>query len=133
MKLTIKRVGMSLMAADHVSGQRIMKIPVGHIYDAELDGERCRSNAQNARYWARVNETLAKIPEGFEQAYMDNLFAAFRFTQIDEGTLHNFVKMMCGVESIAFDKLNHTKACQFFDEADGVLDRLEKIAEGMQE
>lgn len=132
MKLAIKRVGTSLMAADQVSSQRVMKIPSGHVFDAELDGERCRSNPQNARYWARINETLDKIPEGFEQAYMDNLFATFRFAQIDEATLHNFVKMMVGVESIAFDKMNHVNACAFFDEADMVLDKLEEIAEGMR-
>ena len=131
MKLTIRRVGMTLMAADDISRTRIMKIPMGEVYDAELDGERCRSNSQNARYWARVNAALDMIPEGFEQVFMDNLFAEFRFQQIDEGTLHNFVKMMCGVESIAFDKLNHSKACAFFTDADAVLDRLEKIAGGM--
>ena len=132
MKLAIKRVGPALVAADSTSGQRMLKIPSGHVFDAELDGERCRSNPQNARYWARINETLDKIPEGFEQAYMDNLFDTFRFSQIDEATIHNFVKMMVGVESIAFDKLNHAKACVFFDEADVVLDKLEEIAEGMR-
>ena len=132
MKLTIKRVGDTLMAADHESGKRLMKIPIGHVYDAELDGERCRSSAQNARYWARINAVLDRLPEGFDQRYMDNVLAEFRAERVDENTLHNLIKMMVGVQSIAFDKMNHTKACQFFDEADGVLDRLEKIAEGMQ-
>jgi len=53
---------------------------------------------------------------------------ALTLEQIDENTLHEYIKMKVGVSSIAFDKMNHSQACEYYKTADDEIEKLTAIA-----
>lgn len=117
-----------VIPADKRSEQLMRKLQPGEVYDCLIDGERVRSNPQNARYWAQIHKLASVIPESFQAAFARNMLDSLTLEQIDESTLHEYIKMRAGVSSIAFDKMSHAEACEYYRIADEEIEKLTAIA-----
>lgn len=131
MKLNVVRIGDALEIADETSKKEFSKMPHGEVFEARIDGERARSNPQNARYWSEVNALCNMIPESMQSIFWDHVLDGLKLIQVDERSIHEYLKLVIGVESISFDRLSHIKACEYFSHADIELGRLKAIAWSM--
>jgi hypothetical protein len=132
MRVAISLIDGAVVAADERSAKLLKKLQPGEVYDCLIDGERVRSNPQNARYWAQIHKLASVIPETFQAAFARNMLDALTLEQIDEDTLHAYIKMRVGVSSISFDKMNHAEACEFYRLADDEIERMTALAEEMR-
>lgn len=128
MKVAIKIGRDGIYPADDRSRKLLKRLQPGEVYDCLIDGERVRSNPQNARYWAQINKLASVIPEPFQAAFARNMFDALSLEQINENTLHEYIKMKAGVSSIAFYKMGQTQACEYYRFADEEIEKLTAIA-----
>ena len=128
MRVAISLIDGAVVAADERSAKLLKKLQPGEVYDCLIDGERVRSNPQNARYWAQIHKLASVIPESFQAAFARNMLDALTLEQIDENTLHEYIKMKANVSSIAFDKMSHDQACEFYRVADEEIEKLTAIA-----
>jgi len=128
MRVAISLIDGAVVAADERSAKLLKKLQPGEVYDCLIDGERVRSNPQNARYWAQIHKLASVIPESFQAAFARNMLDALTLEQIDESTLHEYIKMRVGVSSIAFDKMSHAEACEYYRIADEEIEKLTEIA-----
>lgn len=128
MRVAISLIDGAVVAADERSSNLLKKLQPGEVYDCLIDGERVRSNPQNARYWAQLHKLASVIPEPFQAAFARNMLDALTLEQIDTNTLHEYIKMRAGVSSIAFDKMSHAEACEYYRIADEEIEKLTAIA-----
>lgn len=128
MRISISLIDGAVVASDERSAKLLKKLQPGEVYDCLIDGERVRSNPQNARYWAQINKLASVIPEPFQAEFARNMLDALTLEQIDTNTLHEYIKMRAGVSSISFDKMNHAQACEFYRVADEEIEKLTAIA-----
>ena len=133
MRVAISLIDGAIVPADERSVRLMKKLQPGEAYDCLIDGERVRSNPQNARYWAQIHKLASVIPEPFQAAFARNMLDSLTLEQIDESTLHEYIKMRAGVSSISFDKMNHAQACEFYRVADEEIEKLTAIAKATLE
>lgn len=131
MKLNVVRIGNELHIADEQSQIAFRKMPQGEVFMASIDGERARSNPQNSRYWSEITALCAMIPESMQALFWNHVLESLKLEQVDEDSIHEYLKLVIGVPSIAFDRLAHVKACEYFQKADAEIGKLKTIAENM--
>lgn len=132
MKLNVVRIGNELQIADEQSRINFRKMPEGEVFTASIDGERARSNPQNSRYWSEITALCALVPESMQALFWENVLSSLRLEQVGEDSIHEYLKLVVGVPSIAFDRLKHVKACEYFQKADIEMGKLKTIAEAMR-
>ena len=132
MRLQLAMLAGQLVPADDASAASIRKMREGEVYDCLIDGERVRSNAQNARYWAQLHRLQEMIPESWQAAFARAMLDSLSLEQVDVATLHEYIKMRAGVTSIAFDRMSHADACEYYRLADEEVERMTALAEEMR-
>lgn len=116
--------GMTL-SPDEATRKRMMRLLIpGLQVGGRLDLDHPRSLPQHRRYFARLGEVAGSVPEHGARvmwaAVMDDLS---QVEGVDADLLHEVVKRIQGVTSIAFIKMGQADACKFYNAADELLDR----------
>ena len=132
MKLQLAMIDGQLVPIGEQSERAFKKLPRGEVFDCLIDGERVRSNPQNARYWAQLHELQDMIPESWQGEFARAMLDSLSLEQVDVATLHEYIKMRAGVTSIAFDRLSHADACEFYRLADEEIERMKILADEMR-
>lgn len=92
--------------------------------EATLSTERPRSLPQHRRYFARVGAFAENIPESTSRVFWISILKdLFMVQQIDTDVVHELVKKIVGIDSVAFHKMTQDEASDFYRQADKLLDR----------
>lgn len=92
--------------------------------EAILSTEKARSLPQHRRYFARLGEFAENIPETTSRVFWISILKdLFKVEQIDAEVVHELVKKITGINSVAFHKLTQDEANGFYRQADELLDR----------
>lgn len=90
----------------------------------KLDIEQPRSLPQHCRYWSQLSDFVGSIPEhklgDFWIAVLHDLVAN---SVIDSNMVHESIKKIIGITSIAFCNMAQSEANDFFNKADDLLQR----------
>lgn len=96
----------------------------GITVEARIDLDRPRSLLQHRRYFARLHEVAESMPERVSRAFwlavMDDLA---QMEGVDPELLHEIIKRVQGVTSIAFRNMDQNAAGKYFHAADDLLER----------
>jgi len=133
MKILVSAKDGVLYPADKQSEKRVLQLMDGDIYDCHVNIEQVRSNPQNARYWAKLNELSDIIPEAMQAQYARAMLDQLSLEHISPQTLHEYIKLKTGVRSIAFDWLDHSAACAYYTQADEEIEKLQALALAMHQ
>jgi hypothetical protein len=128
MKVAIVANNGDIAPADTANRKRLLQLLDGEVYDCVIDTERIRSNPQNARYWAMLHKLSDLIPESMQRIFSRAMLEQLTLENISSQTLHEYIKLKVGVKSIAFDQMDHIKACAYYTQADEEIAKLEALA-----
>jgi len=128
MKIAIVTNNGDIAPADVGSRKLVLQLLDGEMYDCFVDTERIRSNPQNARYWSMLNKLSDLIPESMQRIFSRAMLDQLALESISAQTLHEYLKLKAGVKSIAFDQMDHLKACEYYRQADEEIAKLETLA-----
>ena len=128
MKIAIVTNNGDITPADTRSRKLALQLLDGEVYDCFVDTERIRSYPQNARYWSMLHKLSDLIPEAMQRAFSRAMLDQLTLESISAQTLHEYIKLKVGVKSIAFDQMDHLKACEYYRQADEEIEKLEALA-----
>jgi hypothetical protein len=111
------------LVPDTETRKRLMRvITPGLQVEAAINVEGARSLPQHRRYYATLRDVAGAIPENMVEEFWRNVIGYLvQAKGIDPDLLHELIKKILGVESIAFCVMGPTEASAFFNEAEALL------------
>jgi hypothetical protein len=113
------------LSPDDATRKRMVRLLMPGLQVAgQLDLDHPRSLPQHRRYFARLGEVADSVPEhGAREVWAAVFDDLSQIEGIDPELLHEAVKRIYGITSIAFIKMGQSDACKFYNAADELLDR----------